>query len=88
MIFNGKDLDINILMLYLNLENNGNKTHLGVKKKLNGHGNFANKTEIELQNLKVLGTTQHFLLEQLCANKLHFKVQSLNNCFKRYNAKQ
>lgn len=33
------------------------------KKKLNGHGNFANKIEIELQNLKVLGTTQHFLLE-------------------------
>lgn len=58
------------------------------KKKLNGHGNFANKIEIELQNLKVLGTTQHFLLEQLCANKLHFKVQSLSNCFKRYHAKQ
>jgi hypothetical protein len=32
MIFNGKDLDINILMLYLNLENNGNNTYLGVKK--------------------------------------------------------
>lgn len=75
-------------MLYLDLENNGNNTHLGVKKKLNGHGNFANKIEIELQNLKVLGTTQHFLLEQLCANKLHFKVQSLSNCFKRYHAKQ
>jgi len=75
-------------MLCLNLENNGNKTHLGVKKKLNGHGNFANKIEIELQNLKVLRTTQHFLLEQLCASKLHYKVQSLNNCFKRYHAKQ
>jgi len=63
MIFNGKDLDINILMLHLNLENNHNNTHLGVKKKVNEHGNFANKIETELQRFKVLRSTQHFLLE-------------------------
>jgi hypothetical protein len=41
------------------------------------------KLKHELQSLKVLRTTQHFLLEQLCANKLHFKLQSFKQLFQK-----
>jgi hypothetical protein len=73
MILDGKDLDINILMMQLELENKLVNAHPINDRKVKEHGiatklGAENKTK---ESFEMLGTNQHTILKQFLKNKLH-----------------
>ncbi len=73
MILDGKNLDINNLMMQLELENKLVNAHPINDKKMKEHGiatklGAENKTK---EGLEMLRTNQHTILKQFLTNKLH-----------------